>query len=386
MTKQIPVNPEILVWARETAGLTIEEAATRMNKAVDIIQLWEIGHEAPTYVQLEKLAYQIYKRPLALFFFPEPPVEETPEQSFRTFPEQEIELMSSKMKMLVRKARVMQANLKELNIDGNPAKNKIFKDIIFNVKQSIGGMTKMTREYFGINLDKQTSWDNTEKAFKIWRERLEEIGIYVFKDAFRDDDFSGFCLYDDEFPIIYINNSKPVTRQVFTLFHELAHILFKTGGVDKRLEDYVRYLEGDNRKIEIICNEFAGQFLVPDSDFDDQIQDSTFNDAIIQKLAARYNVSREVILRKYLDRNIINKSIYALKKKEWTEIIKSRKTGGGDYYRNMGVYLSQKYLELSFSHYYQKRISDSQLASYLGVKTKSIPGMEHIMMYKGADI
>lgn len=383
MKEQIPVNPDMLAWARETAGLSLEETAQRMKKAIETIELWERGDGAPTYVQLEKLAYQVYKRPLALFFFPEPPQEETPKQSFRTLPEQEIEMMSSRMKILIRKARVMQANLTELNEEVNPAEKKIFKELSFDVNRPLVEMTKTIREFIGITLDKQIAWKDTDKAFKSWRERFEENGIFIFKDAFKDDGFSGFCLYDDEFPLIYINNSKSDTRQIFTLFHELAHILFKTGGVDTRLADYIKYLEGDDRKIEIICNRFTAQFLVPDSDFNIQITGVTVNDATLQGFADRYKVSREVILRKFLDRNIIDQKYYSEKKQEWAESVKQKKGAGGDYYRNMGVYLSQKYLELAFSHFYQKRISDSQLADYLGVKARNLSGMENIMMSRG---
>jgi len=383
MKEQIPVNPDMLVWARETAGLSLEETAQRMKKAVEIIELWEKGDGAPTYVQLEKLAYQVYKRPLALFFFPEPPQEETPKQSFRTLPEQEIEMMSSRMKILIRKARVMQANLTELNEEVNPAEKQIFKELSFDVNQPLVEMTKTIRELLGISLDQQIAWKDTDEAFKSWREQFEENGIFVFKDAFKDDGFSGFCLYDDEFPLIYINNSKSETRQIFTLFHELIHILFKTGGVDTRLDAYISYLEGDDRKIEIICNRFAGQFLVPDSDFNKQITGVTVNEVTLQGFADHYKVSREVILRKFLDRNIIDQKYYSEKKQEWAESAKPKKGTGGDYYRNMGVYLSQKYLELAFSHFYKKRISDSQLADYLGVKAKSLSGMENIMMSKG---
>ncbi len=244
-------------------------------------------------------------------------------------------------------------------------------------------MTKTGREFLGISHDQQMALKDTDEACKSWRERLEENGIFIFKDAFKDDAFSGFCLYDDEFPLIYINNSKPETRQIFTLFHELSHILFKTGGVDTRLDDYIDYLEGDDRKIEIICNRFAGQFLVPDSDFNTQIKGVTVNDETLQNIADRYKVSREVILRKFLDRNIIDQKYYFEKTKEWADSAKSPKGVGGDYYRNMGVYLSQKYLEIAFSHFYQKRISDSQLADYLGVKAKSLSGMEIILMSKG---
>lgn len=244
-------------------------------------------------------------------------------------------------------------------------------------------MTKNIREFLGISLDRQMSWKDTDEAFKNWREQLEENGVFVFKDAFKDEGFSGFCLYDEEFPLIYINNSKPDTRQIFTLFHELAHILFKTGGVDTRLDDYINYLEGNDRKIEIICNRFAGSFLVPDLDFEKQITGITINDATLQELADQYKVSREVILRKFLDRNIIDQKYYSEKTQKWAESAKQKKGAGGDYYRNMGIYLSQKYIELAFSHFYQKRISDSQLADYLGVKAKSLSDMENIMMSKG---
>ncbi len=384
MKELIPVNPAVIVWARETAGISVEEVARRMKKSIEVILSWEKGDDAPTYIQLEKLAYQIYKRPLALFFFPEPPQEETPKQSFRTLPEQEIEIMSSRMKILIRKARVMQENLAELNERANPSEKQIFKELTFDVNQPLVEMTNTIREFLGISLDMQMSWKNTDEAFKVWRERLEENGIFIFKDAFKDEGFSGFCLYDNEFPIIYINNSKSATRQIFTLFHELAHILFRTGGIDTRLDDYINYLEGDNRKIEIICNHFAGAFLVPDSDFNAQTSGFTVNDRTLQILADRYKVSREVILRKFLDRKIIDQKYYSDKTEQWAKSVKSQKGKGGDFYRNMGVYLSQKYLELAFTHFYQKRISDSQLANYLGVKTKSLPGMENIMMSKGS--
>ena len=57
----------------------------------------------------------------------------------------------------------------------------------------------------------------TRKLLKAWRKTLLDVGIFVFKDAFRVDDYSGFSLYDDVFPIIYVNNSSAKTRQIFTL-------------------------------------------------------------------------------------------------------------------------------------------------------------------------
>ena len=70
------IQPEIFRWARTTCGLSVADVAQMLKRPSEEIEAWESGEEAPTYPQLEKLAYQIYKRPLAVFFLPPPSEEE----------------------------------------------------------------------------------------------------------------------------------------------------------------------------------------------------------------------------------------------------------------------------------------------------------------------
>ena len=82
MSERIPVNPEVLRWARKTSGFGIDDVVDKLKRkkvTAKTVASWEKGTSSPTYTQLEKLAYDIYKRPLALFFFPDPPEEETPQ-------------------------------------------------------------------------------------------------------------------------------------------------------------------------------------------------------------------------------------------------------------------------------------------------------------------
>jgi len=65
------VNPAILVWARERAGLSVGEVASRLGKEPEIVTAWEAGEAFPAYGQLEQLAEMLYKRPVALFFLPD---------------------------------------------------------------------------------------------------------------------------------------------------------------------------------------------------------------------------------------------------------------------------------------------------------------------------
>jgi len=52
MIEKIPINHDILKWARETAGLQLLDVAHRMGKDIDTISSWESGDNTPTYVQL----------------------------------------------------------------------------------------------------------------------------------------------------------------------------------------------------------------------------------------------------------------------------------------------------------------------------------------------
>jgi len=382
--EKLPINPNVLIWARKSANLLEEDVALKMNKSPDVIKAWEKGDSSPTYIQLETLAYTVYKRPVAIFFFPEPPEEITPKKSFRTLPEAEVEELSAPFLRVFRRAQAMQINLEELTDGKNPASRNIFRDLSFQPHGDVVTMAETVRKYLGVDITTQIRWQNTEMALEKWRSAVEEKGIFVFKDTFRDDEISGFCIYDPEFPIIYLNSSMPKTRQIFTLFHELTHLLFKTGGVDKQNDAFIRRMAGDNRRIEVLCNRFAGEFLLPKKEFDRVISGLRVAEETIEKLSKQYKVSREVILRKCLYKGLVDQAYYEERRAHWIREARERaeKPTGGNYYSNVASYLGDRYLSLVFKSYYQKRFAVDQLAEYLGVKADSIPALETVFLGK----
>ena len=393
----IPVNPDVLRWARTSLGLSVEDVAARMKKDAADIEAWERGESSPTYVQLETLAYDVYKRPLALFFFPAPPDEEPIERSFRTLPEQELKRIPSRMRYLLRKARVLQLNLAELCDDKNPAERNILRDIEVPVSVSVRAMAQRVREYLGIPLPEQQQWGNADTALKRWRESLVEHGVFVFKDSFNPpgkksperakSPYSGFCLYDAEFPIVYVNNNAAKSRQIFTLFHELAHLLMHTGGVDKtRDEAFIELLHGDSQRIEVLCNRFAAEFLVPSGDFNVRTRGMPVNADAVSDLARLYSVSREVVLRRFLDADLVSRRTYEAFVKKWDEEKIERKGSGGRHLYTKGAYLGQRYVELVFGRYHQNRISLEQAADYLDEKAQAVPKMEEWLFRQGVSV
>jgi Zn-dependent peptidase ImmA (M78 family) len=368
--EQIPVNKRLIEWARTRAGLTLAEAAEKFSH----IAAWEAGTSFPTYPQLERLADE-FKLPVAVFFFPEPPTLPPIRESFRTLPDAEFDQIPRQVRFLLRKAKAFQLNLAELTQGRNPASRLITRDLELPDDISIDAMAARVREYLGITLADQSAWPDDETALKAWRKSLHDVGIFVFKDAFRVEGYSGFSLYDDQFPIIYVNNSSTKTRQIFTLFHELAHLLFHTSGIDTLDDRYIPRLAGQQKHIEILCNQFAAQFLVPDTAFNEEIAGRDHSERTAELLAERFHVSREVIYRKFLDRRWIDQAEYTRATQEWAG---QRQSGGagGDFYWNKISYLGRDYIALAFSQYYQNKIDDTQLAEYLDTKPRNIGVLE----------
>lgn len=267
-----PVNPDVLKWARDSANLTIDEVTIKVKKGPEVIDAWEKGLDSPSYAQLEKLAYDVYKRPMAVFFFPNPPKEDDTKKSFRTIPDSEFSRLPSTLIRQIRKARVKQENLYELCNEENPSQIQLLSDLKSLKGYGLKELASVIRNYLKISLNIQKGWDSVETALENWRNTFEDSGVFVFKEAFRNDDFSGFCLYDKKFPLIIINNSMPKTRQIFTLFHELGHLLFETNGIDKLNDDFINMLPEQERNIEILCNRLAAEILVPSDDFDSSIK------------------------------------------------------------------------------------------------------------------
>lgn len=276
--------------------------------------------------------------------------------------------------MLLRKAKAFQINVSELTDGRNPADRIVTRDLAITRSVSIKALAKRVREYLGVSLETQCGWPSAEEALKNWRDILQTVGIAVFKDQFREDRFSGFCLYDDEFPLIYVNNSTPKTRQIFTLFHELGHLLFHTSGIDGLADDVISTLTGKSQAIERTCNGFAAEFILPDAVFEQVLVGINANEASAVAIAGRFHVSREVVFRKFLDRDLITQQTYDAARERW---IKQRTGGsGGNSYYTQIAYLGRDYINLAFSQYYKNRISDVQLAEYLDMKPRHVSTLE----------
>src|SRR5665647_273401 len=371
------INPELLTWARERAGLSLSDVAHYMHKGADDVAAWETGDAWPTYRQLEKLAEGLYHRPVALFFLPEPPEELAAQQEFRTLPDFDITGLGADARFALRLGRSYQASLRELTGGLNPSDRRLWRDLRLERSSDVMSAARQLRSYLGVTLEQQRSWRTTAEAMAAWRGCVEDAGVFVFKRSFKQRDVSGFCLTDDEFPIIMVNNSTPFSRQIFTLFHEVAHLLYGLSSITTVDGRFVDRMSGSQKSIEVACNKLAAEVLVPSDAFPwDRIDQDNPVDSVTA-VARAFNVSREVILRRVLDRGWIDPETYRECVQVWASETEAGRGGdGGDYYNNQVAYLGDAYLRLAFSRYRAGIISASDLSEHLGVKARNIPKLE----------
>lgn len=371
MSQQIPITPSLLTWARERAGLSKADITQKFKHFAE----WEQGLSFPTYPQLEQLA-DIFKVPIAVFFFPAPPKLPPITETFRTLPKSELDNLPSRMRFLLRKAKAMQLNLLELTDGKNPAEHLITKELIVAPNSTVVDMAAAARLHIGVSIEDQRNWRDMDTALKEWRSALLRAGVFVFKDAFKLEEYFGFCLYDEVFPIIYVNNSSTKTRQIFTYFHELAHLLFHTSGIYPVDDSFIANLEVNSKRIETLCNEFAAEFLVPDKDFRSLSSGVEASEAVTEQLAQQFHVSREVVFRRFLDHGRITDGQYTQAVRRWNEQRQLGTSKGGDHYRTKLSYLGREYVSLALAQYHQNRIDQNQLADYLDTKPKNVNTLE----------
>lgn len=385
----IKIEPSILVWARESIGMSIAEVANKLDKDKETVQQWEVGKAIPSLAQLENLAYKIYKRPLAVFFLPKPPKENTPKQDFRTLPDKEISNLSPDLRLIIRKAKHNQFVLKEINNGINPVQKPLHKEFAFRLSNNPTKTAIRLREYLGINRRLQSEFKNSEYAFNYYRTLIENNGIFIFQYPLLD--IRGFSLMDKEFPVIVVNSGDSPNGKIFSLIHELCHILFNTGGI---FRDYVTgELSRNASTIEIFCNQFASDFLLPDHELLDErlvVENKTskeWSDEILQQIGGIYKVSKEVVLRKLLKYNLTTQSFYSQATKRWNAQYKKRKeemkaaakankSGGPSYHTTNISHLGKNFVSKILTSYHDGILSPSQVSDFLNIKINRIKEYE----------
>lgn len=372
------VNGEIIRWAREFYNMSPDEAAHAIG--VDIVRYinWEDGTEHPTYAKLKKIS-DVFRKPSVVFFFPEPPQLPSIKGDLRTLPDEIINSFSKNVIMQFEKAKVYQLSLQELY--GNKESIISHRNVF---PKSLEDLCAFFRRQLEFPISAQKARKSTKIVFEVFRDKFYDIGIYVFKDAFKDNRISGICINDDHYPVIVINNSMSYARQIFTLFHELYHLISDTSGAEIIRDDFYLALDDQQAKIERTCDLFANSFLVPMDDFLMELKKKPLSEDTIEELSLLYSVSKEAIMYKLWSMELISSNQYNdLKETFYGEAIRNAKNkkndkAGGNHYYTQLTYLGQRYTGEVFKQLFSGKIDNARASEMLHTKIDHLPKLENV--------
>jgi Zn-dependent peptidase ImmA (M78 family)/transcriptional regulator with XRE-family HTH domain len=372
------IKPELLVWTREEAGLSVEDAAKKIAISPERLLACERGNSQLTVRQLRTLS-NAYKRPLAFFYLPKPPPKTESLRDFRRAPNEVAEPESPALLYEIRRAkyrrRIAIELLREL---GEPIAEFQGRATLHD---DTFGVARQLRALLGITRARQKHFGDEYTALKGWREAIENAGVVVFQASGIDNrEMLGFSLSEPLLPVIVLNMSDAPVRRIFTMMHEMAHLMLRTGGLCTLKEV---------ERIEVFCNEVAGESLVPQAWLlDEPVVKANANrrewpDNIIEALARRYRVSREVVLRRLLVADYTTQAFYEAKREQYqreyeafAEAAKKRKEQeqkGGASPSTMAVSESGRmFIRLVLEGYRRDKITIGDVSDYLEVRTKHL--------------
>lgn len=212
------VNPKILVWAREGAGLGIDEAAKSLQlggarqSSHEALEEYEQGAKAPSRPLLLKMA-KVYRRPLLTFYLQQPPVKSERGEDFRTLPGGREFESAPKLDALVRDVFVRQRLVKSILEDADEAEPLNFVGSIA-LTQPVDEAAKVICKRLSFDLSEFRRKKTVEESFNYLRGLTEKLGVFVLlignlgthHTALSTEIFRGFALAEKVAPFIVVND------------------------------------------------------------------------------------------------------------------------------------------------------------------------------------
>lgn len=300
---QTKINPQILIWAREErfGKISVKDVADKLGIDFSDLVRWESNGDNIPFETLELIA-KTYKRQAATFFLPEVPPAGKKIKDYRNFGGSRGEFSPDTLLAIRRTERYLDI-ARELIDTSYWNQQYEWTKKFTGKRENLRKETVYLRKLLDIPLDGQINRHRVDDAFRYWRSRVEEkLGIFVFQFSMPEEEIDGFSYAFDSFPYaIVINNQKAIVRRIFTLFHELAHILKHASGVCK--PDFSSTEE--KFAIELDCNSFAGEFLISEQ----SVKNVDSIDKIFH-IAKTFNISGETYLRRLFELGKIDKETF----------------------------------------------------------------------------
>jgi Zn-dependent peptidase ImmA (M78 family) len=346
---ELPVKHEVLKWAREYRGYSLQQAAELLEIGIDKLTEFESGATHPSPSILRKMA-TVYHQSESILLLPSPPETRDLPTDFRTVGGRPIN-PSPDTVLAIREAQQLQDIVTEVVL----SEPELIK---FSTIPEVSGdddpeaIAELERERFGISVEEQAGW-RLAQAFEYWRVRVESTGILVLVKSMPWNDCRGVSIWESRelVPVIVVNSDDTPSAKSFTLFHEYAHLLRRNSGMCIKEED-------DSQKgvVERWCNRFAAAFLMPADSVRSYISDRyksleprEWTVEQIRLIANHFRVSRPATALRLERLSLAPRGYYDRNRRELNRFDQVTGGGGGGTTRRPGWRQRQRLREVGLS-------------------------------------
>jgi Zn-dependent peptidase ImmA (M78 family) len=394
------VNPALLTWARETAGLSLEEAAhaidlkdTKEGTGAERLAALERGEAEPPYGLLNRMSAK-YRRSLIIFYLDKPPPLADRGEDFRTVPGAAPPALNATLDALIRDVRMRHATVRSILEDDEAVRLDYVGSARIGtpVAQTAASIVAATK----FDLGAYRARGNRPGGFPYLRQQIEAAGTFVLlignlgshQTSIPADVFRGFAIADPIAPFIVINEHDAPVARSFTALHELTHIWLGTTGVSGAVA---------GTRIERYCNDVAAEILMPTSETSAlrQLGDVEFDEAVqlVNRLADERVVSPTMVAYRALRLRAITDTRWAeldsLFRRRWLDAKEKKREktegddGGPSYYVVKQHRLGPALLNLVQRQLSAGGLSYTKAGQLLGVKPRNVEPLLSATAKKG---
>jgi Zn-dependent peptidase ImmA (M78 family) len=281
---EVALNPEVLSWSMRQAGVDDAELAARCKTTPEAVRSWRSGEALPGKTEFGKLVARL-RRPSAFYFLPRPPADDPVVTAFRRPPGSDAGrgLIDKEQTSIRTAERIQKVARWTREQTGRP----------LAPWPRLGGLVpseaaRRTRKFLDWDVGRQVGARSPSQAAVELRESIEGRGAYVLQLPLTEKGCRGFFLEDEVAPVLAVNSAYTVPARIFSMMHEVGHLVRHEPGFCSRL--------ADTDETERWCERFAAIFLMPEGEFRDYIK-RRFVDAPVadleevKSLANRFRVS-----------------------------------------------------------------------------------------------
>ncbi len=266
----VPINPAVLAWALNEAGVGEGDLAEHCQVSEDVVAAWLDGSDQPNATQFSRVVTGL-KRPRAVFFLPTPPKPSATLRAFRAAPGRAPNKPppAAEVQALRTAERLQRIASWIRRQHGDPPQKQ--PDAGHRAPATVAAAAAELLDW-GVEI--QMAAASSSEVARTLRSRLEQRGLFVLQLPMSGDGSRGFALLDDFAPLIAVNSAYTMEARIFSFLHEFGHILRKRDSLCTQASD---------TPTERWCESFAASFLLPEETFRSYVS-SKFGDRPVVSL------------------------------------------------------------------------------------------------------